>query len=144
MVDGLSEKSLRRLVSEAVKNAEIVKPPEDLTPNGQLVEYLVSFLTSNFSARARDEILLGKPYADPDERKTYFRVRDFTQFLDQKRCRGVTRPGLFKTFRDLGGEPITMSEKGEIFRAWRVPTPEIQSEEFDLPEELSDRGEADF
>lgn len=70
-------------VSQALATAIEIDAPDDSSDEGQVWELLDKFCTGRVQARDRKEIHSGKPWTD-EQGVTWFRLRDFQVFLDQK------------------------------------------------------------
>jgi hypothetical protein len=80
---------------------------------------------------ARDEILMGRPWIEEDEAKTYFRIKDLEAHLKRNNFVGLTAPKMAQRLRDIGGEPISMFLKNRAVRCWRIPKFDKQDAPFD-------------
>jgi hypothetical protein len=99
------------------------------------VDLLEEFCTHLQQAMDRDEILLGRPWTDEEEAKTYFRMKDLESHLKRNNFVGLTAPKMAQRLRDLGGEPIPLFLKGRATRCWRLPGFKKQDAPFNTPEQ---------
>jgi len=126
-------------INELLNNVHEVEAPQDSGDKGQFMFHLEQFCTTRAPANTRDELLLGKPYHDEDER-TYFRACDLLRYLEQQRFRVYRGHQIYAVMRscvkDLKHHQYNMRGKG--VNAWSLPSFEQQTTEFDtqrLPEE---------
>lgn len=120
---------------------EEVSGGSDLSEEGVIWAQVLAFLTNRARAKAKDELLQGKPWFDEDSARVYFRTQAVLHHL---RCQhNYAKPkDLCLVLRDKGGDVTTLSLKGTTERMWWVPMkvvePAIQDEEFtvhELPKE---------
>ena len=90
-------------------------------------------------AMARDEILMGRPWTDEDEAKTYFRMKDLEAHLTRNNFKGMTAPKMAQRIRDLGGQPISLFLKNRTTRCWSIPRFNRQDAPFETPEQQKSR-----
>jgi len=129
----IKPKTWRELVQKAFDNAERVDVPPDATLEGQLWHHLEAFCTGRATARSRDELLLGKPWHNPDDGYHYFRSYDFLRYLEQQRVRGVNERYLWAWLSREGAKHQFLNIKGKGINVWGVPAFPEQSEGFDVP-----------
>jgi hypothetical protein len=94
------------------------------------------------TAQEKEEILLRRPYTDEENNITYFRLRDFENFLKRNRFFDFKTHKIAQRLRDINGESCTLRIKERIVRVWSIPafeetftdlpTPEFNKEE-DIP-----------
>jgi hypothetical protein len=99
------------------------------------MDLLEEYTTHLQQAMDRDEILMGRPWTDDVEAKTYFRFKDLETFLKRNNFLGMSLGRMAQRIRDLGGEPCTLYLKGRQTRCWRIPRFERQDAPFDTPEQ---------
>jgi hypothetical protein len=109
------------LLQDKLTNAEKVDAPVDAGPEGQLLSFLQDFCTSWAHANNRDEILLGKPWLNPDDDHYYFRSRDFEAFLEHQHFRSFSGPERWEILRRSGATSEQRSIKGATRNVWRIP-----------------------
>jgi hypothetical protein len=89
---------------------------------GRFMDLLEEFTTHMQQAMDRDELLMGRPWKDEEEGKTYFRIKDLEAFLLRNNFKGLTAPKMAQRLRDINGEPVSLFLKGRTVRCWRVPS----------------------
>jgi hypothetical protein len=70
----------------------------------------------------RDEILMGRPWKDDSENKTYFRIKDLDAFLLRNNFKSLSAPKIAQRLRDINGDPVSLFLKGRAVRCWRIPS----------------------
>jgi hypothetical protein len=125
------EAMLNSLLKEMVETEQIVEASEDTSVTGQFMDLLEEFTTHMQQALDRDELLMGRPWTDDTEAKTYFRMKDLMAHLKRNNFMGLTAPKIAQRIRDLGGEPISLFLKSRATRCWRIPCFTKQDAPFD-------------
>lgn len=115
------ENMLNALLKEMVETEQIAEASEDTSLTGRFMDLLEEFTTHMQQAMDRDEIIMGRPWTDDEESKTYFRMKDLESHLKRNNFIGLTAPKIAARIRDLGGEPISLFLKGRTVRCWRIP-----------------------
>lgn len=123
----------QNMVRDRLKDATVVQVPEDATREGQMWVHLARFCTSRVVGRSIDELLLGKPFTDEDEGRTYFCSSDLLGYLQQHRVSGVGEKELFKWLRGRGVDHHFKNIKGKGVNCWSVPAFDRQTQPFDVP-----------
>ena len=121
------------LMKDKCENAEEQEAPSDAGSKGQLVNFLEDFCTGYAQAQTRDEMILGKPWTDEENNRTYFRSADFQKFLQQQRFLGFDGRRLWNALRNLGAEHHQFFEKGKNIQCWSIPKFSEQTEDFQVP-----------
>ncbi len=123
----------QRIVRERLEVAEQVEVPKDATKEGQLGVHLQAFCTGRSRARAVDELLMGKPFADAERGRTFFRSSDFLAYLQQHRVANVSERSLYQWLKREGMEHHFFNLKGKGVNCWSVVSFEEQKVEHDVP-----------
>lgn len=121
------------LVKEKIETSEALEVPTDATREGQLWSHLSDFCTSKVQGKALDEIMMGKPFTNEKEQRTYFRGTDFLQYLTQHRVSGVSERDLWRWLRRMEAKPHSQNLKGKTTSFWSVPSFPAQTEDFAVP-----------
>jgi hypothetical protein len=124
------ENMLNALLKEMVETEQIAEASEDTSLTGRFMDLLEEFTTHMQQAMDRDEILMGRPWREEDEAKTYFRMKDLESHLKRNNFVGLTAPKMAQRLRDMGGEPIPLFLKGRATRCWSIPNFEKQDAPF--------------
>jgi hypothetical protein len=114
-----------------VETEQISEASEDTSVTGRFMDLLEEFTTHMQQAMDRDEILMGRPWIEPDDGKCYFRIKDLESHLKRNNFVGLTAPKMAQRLRDMGGEPIPLFLKGRTVRCWRIPAFDKQEAPFD-------------
>lgn len=124
-----------KILNDKMQNLEVIAAPDDSGPEGQLLTFLQDFCTSWAHANSRDEILLGKPWLNPEDRYYYFRSRDFESYLEHQHFRNFTGPERWEILRRNGASAEQRSIKGTTRNVWRIPASifSVQTEEHSIP-----------
>lgn len=125
------EQLLNALLKEMVETEQITDAPEDTSITGRFMDLLEEFTTHMQEAMDREEMLMGRPWTDVDEAKTYFRIKDLEAHLKRNNFVGLTAPKMAQRLRDMGGEPISLFLKGRTVRCWRIPRFQKQDAPFE-------------
>ena len=125
------EQLLNALLKEMVETEQITEAPEDTSVTGRFMDLLEEFTTHMQEAMDREEMLMGRPWTDVDEAKTYFRIKDLEAHLKRNNFIGLTAPKMAQRLRDMGGEPIPLFLKGRTVRCWRIPRFQKQDAPFE-------------
>lgn len=119
------------LVQALLEKVTIIEAPPDASPEGQLLEYLERFCTSKAQAKARDELLLGKPWTENGF--TYFRLSDFMSYLERNHFRLYTATQVSSIINQKGGGHKFFNLKGKGTNTWYFPEFAKQTEAHDVP-----------
>ena len=133
------EQLLNALLKEMVETEHITEASEDTSITGRFNDLLEEFCTHLQQAMDRDEILMGRPWTDEDEAKTYFRMKDLEAHLVRNNFKGMTAPKMAQRLRDLGGEPISLFLKNRAARCWKITRFNRQDAPFETPEQRTQR-----
>lgn len=118
------------IVSEALKDVEVVDVPAEASPRGQILEALEEYCTKYGQAKTKEGVLQDKPYTE--EGRTYFRGSHFRRWLEQHRMR-VTERDLWFHIRESGGEHHFWNIKGRGVNLWSMSAFQEQNEAFEVP-----------
>ena len=94
--DSLWEEQINNLL----ENCNEINVPEELTYKGQFVSLLETYCTGRVQAQTFEEVMLGKPYTEEEESKTYFRLESLMEFMRQKKFDVYTRAQVQETKRN--------------------------------------------
>lgn len=108
-----------KMVNSAMKDAIQIEVSDDLGVRGHFMELLEDFLFSRHQGEIKEDMLLGKPWKDEDGQRVYFRLRDFTEYLERARFMNYGRNKIGEELRQLGG-PHFFNLKGKGVHCWWV------------------------
>jgi hypothetical protein len=113
--------------------------PEDVSKVGEFTDYLIEFCIDRGESFSIDELDMEKPYTDPKEDLTYFRLRDLCKWLENSKNFKQSRGWIVQRLKNLGGEDTLVYPKKTQTRAWKIPafkrpmmmeeTPDLKSKE---------------
>jgi hypothetical protein len=115
------ESVLNALLKEMVETEQIAEASEDTSITGRFIDLLEEFAAHMQQGMAREELLMGRPWTDPEDNKTYFRMKDLEAHLLRNNFKGLPAPKIAQRLRDMGGEAIPLFIKGRTTRCWRIP-----------------------
>ena len=120
-------------VNSLMEKCNEIQVPEELTYKGQFISILESYCTGRVQAQTFEEVMLGKPYTEVEEAKTYFRLDSLMEFMRQKKFDSYTRAQVQERLKEINNEESstvkkfkTSSGKWKSVRVWWIP--EIVSE----------------
>ena len=125
----LKRKSWEAVVQHVADTAQDMEAPNDAGPEGRLINMLEAFCTNHAEAKAKDELLLGRPWTD-DKKRTHFRGGDFMRYLDQHHFRDMKERGVWAALLRKGAEHSIVKLKGKELTCWSVPAFARQDEDF--------------
>ena len=108
---------------------EIIEVSNDVSLDGQFNELLESFCSDLAQASTREEVLLGKPYTE--DGKTYFRIKDFKEYLIKHRFTELETNKIASKLRDLKANHVFWNLKGRGTNVWYIPEFEYREETLD-------------
>lgn len=130
-------------INHAMESLTIVEAPEDASPDGQFWAMVEKFCSGRAQAQNRSEILLGKPFTDDAEKKTYFRMQDLLSFLDRHKFRTFAVNKVASLLKDHGAKHSVTTISGKTLNLWSIQSFARQTKGFDVPDSVKE-GEAPF
>jgi len=127
------ESMLNALLREMVELEQIVEASEDTSVTGRFLDLVEEFTTHMQQALDREEMLMGRPWADDQEGMVYFRMKDLETFLRRNNFMALTAPKIAQRLREIGGDPVSMYLKNRTTRVWRLPRFNKQDAPFETP-----------
>lgn len=122
-----------RIVNEALKNVHFLEAPPELSPQGHFVELLEDFCMNRHRGETTEDLLLGKPWQDPDTEKHYFKLTDLMDHLEKTKFREFTRPQITTVIKAMGGGRHFFNIKGKGCNTYWVPGNFTVIQPLDLP-----------
>lgn len=116
---------------EHLAGVQVVIPPPDALPVGQMLFHLQRFCNGRAQARSLDELLLGKPFSEKG--RSYFVAADFLGYLQQQRVTGMTERKLYGWLREHDVQHHSSIIKGRSSDYWSIPEFSKQTEAFTVP-----------
>lgn len=131
-----------RFVKTSLEKVEVQEAPPDSGPEGQFMVLLEQFCTTVAAARSRDELLLGKPWTDASNNRTYFRSGDLRKYLHQQHFLDFTVRQIWTIVKRHGAEHHQFHIKGKCVQCWSIKEFAKQSDDFEAPR--ANAGQAAF
>ena len=139
------EGRINQLLTEMTDtDGSIVEVSQDASTAGQFYDFLEEFCTSMQQADNREEILLRRPYTDEEESRTYFRLKDFTAYLNKNRFFEYKPHKIAQRLRDIDGDSSVMKINGKGTRVWHIPSFQKYSSSIKPPNLDTQQEEAPF
>ena len=120
------------IVQTLLEDVTFVEVSSEATVQGQLRQYLEDFCTSRVSGKSAEELLLGKPWTN--NRRTYFRLRDFLAFLKRMKFEEIKTNRIAVYLHHLGANRHFFNVKGRGVSCYSVPEFARQETPFTLPD----------
>jgi len=111
----------------------IMEASDDASLKGAFYEYLEDFCRNMQTASNKEEILLRRPFTDEEEGYTYFRLRDFENYLKRNRFFDFKIHKIAQRLRDIQGQSATLRIKGRVVRVWQIPAFEVPTTDVPTP-----------
>jgi len=128
------EGRISKLLSDMKENeSAIIEVSEDASISGQFYDFMEEFCSHMQQAKDKEEILLRRPWTDEDARVTYFRLKDFENFLKKNKFFEYKSHKIAQRLRDINGESMLLRIKGRPVRVWMIPAFEGGDIEFTTP-----------
>jgi hypothetical protein len=126
-------------MNDILAEAELHQLAPDAGPEGQLWIHIEDFCTNKSVARAKEELLIGKPWKDTG--RIYFRSSDLMKYLDQQRYRAMKEKEVWVSLKRNGAKHHDFTLKGKHVSCWSISQFIEQEEGFahekmDMTEEL--------
>lgn len=116
------------MVGTAMQNAIILEASPEMSVRGHFEELLEAFLTDRHRGDEREDILLGKPWQDPENLRHWLRLKDLMDYLDREGFRTWGRNKVGQILEQMGGRR-GINIKGKFVNLfwvegdWNVPAP---------------------
>jgi len=138
------EGRISTLMNEMRDNeSAIIEVAQDASISGQFYDYLEEFCRHLQQAQDKEEILLRRPWTDEERGVTYFRLKDFENFLKKNKFFEYKSHKIAQRLRDINGESVVLKIKGRSVRVWQIPS--FESADIDLePPKFGSQQEAPF
>ena len=137
------EGRISTLMTEMRDNeSAIIEVSQDASISGQFYDYLEEFCSHLQQAQDKEEILLRRPWTDEEEEVTYFRLKDFENYLKKNKFFEYKSHRIAQRLRDINGDSIVLKIKGRAVRVWKIPA--FESAEVDLKTPSFGQEEAPF
>jgi len=116
----MSDNSWHQLLQDLLENLIVIDMPIDASARGQLMYMIEKFCTGKSQARNREEILLGKPWYNNEDRRHYFRMSDLLSYLDRHRFKDFKTHEIALFIKNNNGESKFFNIKGKGINIWSL------------------------
>lgn len=117
------ETRISTLLNEMKDNeSAIIEVAQDASISGQFYDYLEEFCRHLQQAQDKEEILLRRPWTDEEQGITFFRLKDFENYLRKNKFFEYKSHKIAQRLRDINGESIVLKIKGRSVRVWQIPS----------------------
>jgi hypothetical protein len=113
------------LVQRLLAGVKEIEAPPDAGRTGQFMNLVDYFLTERPKARSKEELLLGKCWAENGT--TFFRSSDLLKFLDVSKFKATPKES-WNMLRIHGADAIRFKVKGKVVRCWSMPADSRETE----------------
>ena len=128
------ESRISTLLSEMKENeSAIIEVAVDASISGQFYDYLEEFCRHIQVAQDKEEILLRRPWTDEEQGLTYFRLKDFENFLKKNKFFEYKSHRIAQRLRDINGVSVVLKIKGRAVRVWKIPAFNTADIDIDTP-----------
>jgi len=129
------EGRISSLLTEMRENeSAIMEVAVDASVSGQFYDYLEEFCRFLQQAQDKEEILLRRPWTDEDAMVTFFRLKDFENFLKKNKFFEYKSHRIAQRLRDINGDSTVLKIKGRAVRVWQIPAFEIGDIDITTPD----------
>ena len=112
----------------------IIEVAQDASISGQFYDYLEEFCRHMQVAQDKEEILLRRPWTDEEDGMTYFRLKDFENFLKKNKFFEYKSHRIAQRLRDINGESTVLKIKNRTIRVWQIPSFDVSDMEITVPD----------
>jgi hypothetical protein len=128
------ESRISTLLTDMKDNeSAIVEVSQDASIAGQFYDYLEEFCRHMQQAQDKEEILLRRPWTDEEINRTYFRLKDFENYLKKNKWFEYKSHRIAQRLRDINGESTVLKIKGRSVRVWVIPSFDAMDVEINPP-----------
>ena len=124
----LKDSDWETTVNSLMEKCNEIQVPEELTYKGQFFSILEAYCTGRIQAQTFEEVMLGKPYTDTEEQKTYFRLESLMEYMRQKKFDSYTRAQVQERIKETNNGDSssirnfrTSSGTWKSVRVWSIP-----------------------
>ena len=124
----LKDSDWETTVNSLMEKCNEIQVPEELTYKGQFFSILEAYCTGRIQAQTFEEVMLGKPYTDTEEQKTFFRLESLMEFMRQKKFDSYTRAQVQERIKETNNGDSssirnfrTSSGTWKSVRVWSIP-----------------------
>jgi hypothetical protein len=93
----------------------------------EFTELLETYLTNRQRALKEEDLLVGRPWENEEEKRFYFVLSKLHRFLEREGLKGLNKPQLVTRINALKGGHITREIKGKRTHLHWIPSDAVQS-----------------
>ena len=94
-----------------IENCNEINVPEELTYKGQFMSLLELYCMGRVQAQSFEEVVLGKPFTEVEESKTYFRLESLMDFLRSRKFDSYTRAQVQERIKEINNGDSSVIKK---------------------------------
>jgi hypothetical protein len=122
------------LIEMRDNESAIIEVAVDASISGQFYDYLEEFCRHMQVAQDKEEILLRRPWTEEEGKITYFRLRDFENFLKKNKFFEYKSHRIAQRLRDINGCSTVLKIKNRSIRVWQIPSFDLADLEITTPD----------
>lgn len=135
----LREGDWQLIIQGLMESLVILEAPYEASRAGYFEELLFNYFLSSDQvlARTRDEVLIGKPWVDTDNKVALFRISDLMNYLEKRKFKEYTRHQVASRLKSLGAQHKSVTVKNRSVRLYELsiePDEPIKLEVPDMPQ----------
>ena len=111
-----------------LENCNEIAVPQELTYKGQFLSYLELFCTGRVQAQSFEEVVIGKPYTDVEDARTFFKLDALMEFLRNRKFDNYTRAQVQERLKEINNGDSSLVKKFQnsqgkwkSVRVWWIP-----------------------
>ena len=115
-------------VNGLLENCNEIAVPQELTYKGQFLSYLELFCTGRVQAQSFEEVVIGKPYTDVEDARTFFKLDSLMEFLRNRKFDNYTRAQVQERLKEINNGDSSLVKKFQnsqgkwkSVRVWWIP-----------------------
>jgi hypothetical protein len=115
-------------VNGLLENCNEIAVPQELTYKGQFLSYLELFCTGRVQAQSFEEVVIGKPYTDVEDARTFFKIDALMEFLRNRKFDNYTRAQVQERLKEINNGDSSLVKKFQnsqgkwkSVRVWWIP-----------------------
>jgi len=115
-------------VNGLLENCNEIAVPQELTYKGQFLSYLELFCTGRVQAQSFEEVVIGKPFTDVEDARTFFKLDALMEFLRSRKFDNYTRAQVQERLKEINNGDSSLVKKFQnsqgkwkSVRVWWIP-----------------------
>jgi len=114
-----------KMVNAAMRDAIKIEVSDEVGTRGHFMVLLHDFCYDRHRGDSIDDLLSGKPYEHEDDKRIYFRLRDFCTFLDRSNFKSYGKHQIANEIRKIGGHKF-FNARGDGINAWWIKSDQFK------------------